>query len=102
MDEMTLIDLMLLIEDPGIDMPGTRSHRLNFGRLQIATLWRLSKNGVERRAEVLDSSKGPRLVIIESDRIVQWETFKLTRDLRSRAVEIRRELRKAGWVAKKN
>ena len=54
------------------------------------------------RAEVLDSPKGPRLVIIESDRIVQWETFRLTRDLRSRAIEIRRELRKAGWVAKKN
>ena len=74
---------------------------MNFGRLQIATLWRLSKNGIERRAAVLDSPKGPRLVIIESDRIIQWETFRLTRELRGRAVQIRRELRKAGWVNQK-
>jgi hypothetical protein len=89
---------MLPIADHGIHHPGTRSHRLNFGRLQIATLWRLSKNGVERHAAVLDSPKGPRLVIIEHDRIIQWETFKLTRELRGRAVQIRRELRKSGWV----
>jgi hypothetical protein len=73
---------------------------MNFGSLQIATLWRLSKGGVERRAEVLDSSKGPRLVIVESNRIVQWETFTLARQLRHRAVEIRRELSKLGWIGR--
>jgi hypothetical protein len=73
---------------------------MNFGSLQIATLWRLSKGGVERRAEVLDSSKGPRLVIVESNRIVQWETFTLARQLRHRAVEIRRELCKLGWTGR--
>ena len=93
---------MFPIERHGVQDPGTRSPSLNFGRLQIATLWRLSKNGVERRAAVLDSPKGPRLVIIESDRIIQWETFKLPRELRGRAVQIRRELRKAGWVAQRN
>jgi hypothetical protein len=72
---------------------------VNFGRLQIATLWRLSKDGVERRAAVLDSPAGPRLVIVESNRIIQWETFRLTRQLRARAVEIRRELRRHGWMA---
>jgi hypothetical protein len=72
---------------------------VNFGRLQIATLWRLSKDGVERRAAVLDSPTGPRLVIVESNRIIQWETFRLTRQLRARAVEIRRELRRRGWMA---
>ena len=59
------------------------------------------ENGVERRAAVLDSPKGPRLVIIESDRIIRWETFRLTRELRGRAVQIRRELRKAGWINQK-
>ena len=92
---------MLPIAHPGIHDPGTRSYGLNFGRLQIATLWRLSKDGIERRAAVLDSPKGPRLVIIESDRIIQWETFRLTRELRGRAVQIRRALRKAGWVTQK-
>jgi hypothetical protein len=72
---------------------------VNFGGLQIATLWRLSKDGIERRAAVLDSPRGPRLVIVESDRIIQWETFRLARQLRSRAVQIRRALRKAGWMA---
>jgi hypothetical protein len=70
---------------------------MNFGRLQIATLWRLSKNGVERRATVLDSSRGPRLVIIEPNRIVQWETFRMAKPLRHRAVQIRKELRSQGW-----
>jgi hypothetical protein len=70
---------------------------MNFGRLHIATLWRLSKNGIERRATVLDSARGPRLVILEPDRIVQWETFRMVKPLRHRAVEIRRELRAAGW-----
>jgi hypothetical protein len=70
---------------------------MNFGRLQIATLWRLSKDGVERRAAVLDSPRGPRLVIVEPNRIVQWETFRMVKPLRQRAVEIRRKLRAAGW-----
>jgi hypothetical protein len=71
---------------------------MNFGGLQIATLWRLSKDGVERRAAVLDSPKGPRLVIVEPHRIVQWETFTRAGHLRQRAVQIRRELRKLGWM----
>jgi hypothetical protein len=70
---------------------------MNFGRLQIATLWRLSKDGVERRAAVLDSPRGPSLVIVEPNRIVQWETFRMAKPLRQRAVEIRRKLRAAGW-----
>ena len=70
---------------------------MNFGSLHIATLWRLSKNGVERRATVLDSPRGPRLVIVEPNRIVQWETFRVAKPLRSRAVAIWRELRAAGW-----
>jgi hypothetical protein len=70
---------------------------MNFGRLQIATLWRLSKDGVERRAAVLDSPRGPRLVIVEPNRIVQWETFRMAKPLRQRAVESRRKLRAAGW-----
>ena len=58
---------------------------MNFGRLHIATLWRLTKNGVERRATVLDGARGPRLVILEPNRIVQWETFRMARPLRQRA-----------------
>jgi hypothetical protein len=72
---------------------------MNFGSLQIATLWRLSKNGVERRAAVLDSPQGPRLVILEPNRIVQWETFRMVKPLRNRAVAIRRKLRAAGWTS---
>ena len=70
---------------------------MNFGRLLIATLWRLSKNGIERKAAVLDSPQGPRLVILEPNRIVQWETFRMVKPLRHRAVAIRRKLRAAGW-----
>ncbi|MCA1563766.1 MAG: hypothetical protein LC804_27145 [Acidobacteria bacterium] len=72
---------------------------MDFGRLQIATLWRLSKDGVERHAAVLDSPKGPRLVIVEPHRIVQWETFTLARQLRHRAAQIRRDLRHRGWMS---
>ena len=71
---------------------------MNFGSLHIATLWRLSKNGVERKAAVLDSPRGPRLVILEPNRIVQWETFRMVQPLRRRAVAIRRQLRSAGWA----
>ena len=70
---------------------------MNFGQLQIATLWRVSKNGVERRAAVLNGTKGARLVIMEPNRIVQWETFGEMAPLRERAVQIRRKLRAAGW-----
>jgi hypothetical protein len=73
---------------------------VNFGRLHIATLWRLTKDGVERRATVLDSARGPRLVILEPNRIIQWETFRMARPLRHRAVAIRRELCAAGWELK--
>jgi uncharacterized protein YjaG (DUF416 family) len=71
---------------------------MNFGSLQIATLWRLTKDGVVRRAVVVDGARGPRLVIVEADKIVQWERFAMTAELRKRAVELRKELKKGGWV----
>ena len=73
---------------------------MNFGRLHIATLWRLTKDGVERRATVLDSARGPRLVILEPNRNIPGETFRLAKPLRPRAGAIRRELCAAGWELK--
>jgi len=70
---------------------------MDFGSLQIATLWRLTKDGVVRRAVVVDGDR-PRLVIVEADAIVQWERFAITAELRKRAVELQRDLRKRGWV----
>ena len=71
---------------------------MNFGALQIATLWRLAKDGVVRQAVVVDSPQGPRLVIVEADQIVQWERFVMAGDLRKRAVELRKQHKKTGWI----
>jgi hypothetical protein len=71
---------------------------MNFGALQIATLWRLSKDGVVRQAVVVESARGPRLVIVEADRIVKWERFAMAGELRKRAVELRKQHCKKGWT----
>ncbi len=71
---------------------------MNFGALHIATLWRLAKDDVVRQAIVIDGEHGPRLVIVETDRIVQWERFPTAGPLRKRAVQLRTEYRKKGWT----
>jgi hypothetical protein len=71
---------------------------MNFGALQIATLWRLAKDGVIRQAVVVDGTQGPRLVIVEADQIVQWERFVMAGPLRKRAVELQKEHKKKGWA----
>jgi hypothetical protein len=70
---------------------------MDFGALHVATLWRLSKDGVVRQALVVDSARGPRLVIVEADHIVKWERFVLAGELRKRAVELRKQHQKKGW-----
>lgn len=71
---------------------------MDFGTLEVATLWRLTKDGVVRRAVVIEGERGPRLVIAESGQIVGWERFPLAGQLRKRAVELRKQLQKTGWV----
>ena len=81
---------------------------MNFGALQIAILWRLGKDGVVRQAVVVESAQGPRLVIVEADerepdnpetdKIVQWERFLMAGELRKRAVELRKQHSKSGWM----
>ncbi len=77
---------------------GTPLDHMDFGTLQIATLWRLEKDGVIRQAVVVDSPQGPRLVIVEADQIISWEKFVLAGELRKRAVELRKEHTKTGWL----
>lgn len=70
---------------------------MDFGSNQVATLWRLTKAGVMSRGVVMDSPYGPRLIIIEADRIVYWERFRLASHLRSHASAMLKARRRAGW-----
>ena len=70
---------------------------MNFGSLQIATLWRLSKAGVTCDGLVVDGVKELRLIITEGGHIVHWERFPTAGLLRRRALTILRSRRKSGW-----
>jgi hypothetical protein len=76
------------------------SPRVEFhlGTAQIAVLWRLTKADVASRAIVMDDSNGMRLVVVEAERIVQWERFQLASQLRMRAGAIKKERRRSGWT----
>jgi hypothetical protein len=71
---------------------------MNFGSHHVATLWRLTKAGVTSQGVVMDSPYGPRLIVIEEDRIVYWERFRLAADLRAHASAMLRARRRAGWL----
>ena len=71
---------------------------MNFGSLQIATLWRLSKGGVLCNGLVVDGAKDLRLVVTEGGRIVQWERFPTAGLLRARAASVLKHRRRAGWM----
>lgn len=70
---------------------------MNFGRLQIATLWRLSKADVPCSALVVDGERALRLIVVEGGQIVQWERFPTAARLRQRAVALMKERRRNGW-----
>jgi len=70
---------------------------MTFGRLQIATLWRLSKSDVSCDALVVDGERALRLIVVEGGRIVQWERFPTAASLRRRAVAILKQRRRKGW-----
>lgn len=70
---------------------------MNFGSLQIATLWRLVKGGTPCHGLVVEGSTELRLVVTEGDRIVQWERFPTAGMLRDRAVSLIKQRRRAGW-----
>lgn len=70
---------------------------MNFGRLQIATLWRLSKAGVPCHGLVVDGERALRLIVVEGGQIVQWERFPTAARLRKRAVAILKQRRRNGW-----
>jgi len=72
---------------------------MNFGSLQIATLWRLSKAGVTCDGLVVDGVKELRLIITEGGHIVHWERFPTASQLRRRALTILRARKKCGWRA---
>jgi hypothetical protein len=72
---------------------------MNFGRLQIATLWRLSKAGVPCHGLVVDGEKALRLIVVEGGQIVQWERFPTAARLRKRAVAILKQRRRNGWMS---
>lgn len=71
---------------------------MNFGRLQIATLWRLRKADVHCQGVVVDGEKELRLIVIEGGRIRQWEKFPTAEMLRRRARALLAQLRRSGWT----
>jgi hypothetical protein len=71
---------------------------MNFGSLQIATLWRLSRGGILCSGLVVEGVRELRLVVTEGGRIVQWERFPTASMLRGRAGRLLKERRRAGWV----
>jgi hypothetical protein len=70
---------------------------MNFGRLQIATLWRLAKSDVPCSALVVDGEKALRLIVVEGGQIVQWERFPTAASLRRRAAQLLKQRRRTGW-----
>jgi hypothetical protein len=77
--------------------PTTAHSELHLGAAQIAVLWRLTKEEVASRAIVMDDANGMRLVVVEGERIVQWERFRLPSELRTRAGAIQTQRRRNGW-----
>ena len=71
---------------------------MNFGSLQIVTAWRLTKAGVMCQGIVMNAPEGVRLVVIEDQRIVEWECFRRIVDLRRRLRLGLTVRRRAGWV----
>jgi hypothetical protein len=76
------------------DTPACEFH---LGAAQMAVLWRLMKADVASRAIVMDDANGMRLVVVEAERIVQWERFLLPSELRARASAMQIERRRHGW-----
>jgi hypothetical protein len=70
----------------------------HLGAAQVAVLWRLTKANVSSRAIVMDDANGMRLVVVEAERIVEWERFQLPSQLRARAGAIQSERRRHGWT----
>lgn len=70
---------------------------IHLGTAQVAVLWRLTKKDVASRAIVMDDANGMRLVVVEAERIVQWERFQLASELRTRAGAIQSERKRQGW-----
>jgi hypothetical protein len=70
----------------------------HLGSAQVAVLWRLTKADVAARAIVMDDTNGMRLVVVEAERIVQWERFQLASELRMRAGAIKNQRRRNGWA----
>ena len=79
-------------------MQASPTHEFHLGTAQIAVLWRLTKADVASRAIVMDDTNGMRLVVVESERIVQWERFQLASQLRTRAGALKNERRRNGWA----
>jgi hypothetical protein len=70
----------------------------HLGRAQVAVLWRLTKEDIGARAIVMDDANGMRLVVVEGERIVQWERFERPSQLRTRAGAIKQQRRRNGWT----
>jgi hypothetical protein len=71
---------------------------MNFGRLHVARLWRLSKAGATCEGLVVDADRQLRLVVVEGGRIVHWEKFATAALLRHGAATILQHRRKTGWT----
>jgi hypothetical protein len=74
------------------------THEFHLGTSQVAVLWRLTKADVASRAIVMDDTNGMRLVVVEAERIVQWERFQLASQLRLRAGALNKQRRRDGWA----
>jgi hypothetical protein len=90
------------LHTPGCPIDGNGSDEsaaaeFHLGAAQVAVLWRLMKADVASRAIVMDDANGMRLVVVEAERIVQWERFAFPSELRARASAIQTDRRRRGW-----
>jgi hypothetical protein len=86
-----------LPDSPEADPRNESAGEFHLGAAQVAVLWRLTKSDVASRAIVMDDANGMRLVIVEDERIVQWERFTMASQLRIRAGALQHERRRNGW-----
>lgn len=84
------------VRDRSSASPGEGTFHL--GTAQVAVLWRLTKADLSARAIVMDDANGMRLVVVEGERIVQWERFQVASQLRTRAGAIQTQRRREGWA----
>jgi hypothetical protein len=72
---------------------------MDFGSLQIVTAWRLTRDGAMCQAIVTNGQEGFRLIVIEDQQIVSWESLRTIQDLRRQVAAALKARCQDGWEA---